>query len=151
MTNGFVTLSTSGVDLSDLPSLDQFQVFGRTTAGTGDAHNISFSSVVTDGGGIVDGDFGSEVAEAATPGEALIKTGAGAYAYTNVTKSRQANSIPKTDANGQIDLVSLALNGNKAFDVDSSKVRITTQGAVVAYEVIGCLLYTSDAADEGLV
>ena len=82
VTNGFVTLSTSGVDLSDLPSLDQFQVFGRTTAGTGDAHNISFSSVVTDGGGIVDGDFGSEVAEAATPGEALIKTGAGAYALS---------------------------------------------------------------------
>ena len=55
----------------------------------------------------------------------------------NVTKTREANSIVKTDANGQIDLVSLALNGNTAFDVDSSKVRLTTQGGVVAYEVIG--------------
>ena len=31
----------------------------------------------------------------------------------------------------------MALNGNTAFDVDSSKVRLTTQGGVVAYEVIG--------------
>ena len=137
VTNGWVTLSSTGIDYADLPNLDQFQVIGRTTAGTGDPTAVSFGSVVTDGGGIVDGDFGTEVASAATPGEALIKTGAGAYAFTNVTKSRQANSIVKTDASGQIDLVSLALNGNKAFDVDSSKVRITTQGAVVAYEVIG--------------
>ncbi len=137
VTNGFVTLSTSGVDLSDLPSLDQFQVFGRTTAGTGDAHNISFSSVVTDGGGIVDGDFGTELTVADDPGEALIRTGAGAYGYSNVTKSREANSLLKTDVNGQLDLTALGLNGNKAFDVDSSKVRLTTQGGVVAYEVIG--------------
>ena len=137
VTDGWVTLSATGVDYADLPDLDQFQVIGRTTAGTGDATAVSFSSVVTDGGGIVDGDFGVEVAQAADPGEALIKTGAGTYGFSNVTKSREANSIVKTDADGQIDLAKLALNGNTAFDVDSSKVRLTTQGGVVAYEVIG--------------
>ena len=137
VTDGWVTLSATGVDYSDLPDLDQFQVIGRTTAGTGDATAVSFSSVVTDGGGIVDGDFGVEVSTAADPGEALIKTGAGTYGFSNVTKSREANSIVKTDADGQIDLAKLALNGNTAFDVDSSKVRLTTQGGVVAYEVIG--------------
>ena len=40
---------------------------------------VSFKLVVTDGGGIVDGDFGVEVQQAADPGEALIKTGAGTY------------------------------------------------------------------------
>ena len=57
------------------------------------------------------------------PGEALIKTGAGTYG-SNVTKTREANSIVKTDAHGQIDLVLLALNGNTAFDVDPKQSKI---------------------------
>ena len=49
--------------------------------------------IVENGAAIVDGDFAGEVAAVSDPGEALIKTGVGTYAYSNVTNSREANSI----------------------------------------------------------
>ena len=137
VTDGWVTIKGGSIDLDDLPSLAQYQALARSSAGTGAPEAVSFSTVVENGGGIVDGDFAGEVAAVSDPGEALIRTGAGTYAYSNVTNSREANSILKTDANAQLDLTKLALEGNTAFDVDSSKVRLTTQGGVVAYEVIG--------------
>ena len=137
VTDGWVTIKGGSIDLDDLPSLAQYQALARSTAGTGAPEAVSFTTIVENGGGVVDGDFAGEVAAVSDPGEALIKTGAGTYAYSNVTNSREANSILKTDANSQLDLTKLALEGNTAFDVDSSKVRLTTQGGVVAYEVIG--------------
>ena len=137
VTDGWVTIKGGSIDLDDLPSLAQYQALARSTAGTGAPEAVSFTTIVENGGAIVDGDFAGEVAAVSDPGEALIKTGVGTYAYSNVTNSREANSILKTDANSQLDLTKLALEGNTAFDVDSSKVRLTTQGGVVAYEVIG--------------
>jgi len=137
VTDGWVTIKGGSIDLDDLPSLAQYQALARSSAGTGAPEAVSFSTVVENGGGIVDGDFAGEVAAVSDPGEALIRTGAGTYGYSNVTNSREANSILKTDANSQLDLTKLALEGNTAFDVDASKVRLTTQGGVVAYEVIG--------------
>ena len=137
VTNGWVTLKSASVDLDDLPDLANAFAFGRSTAGTGTPEAVSFSTIVGTGGGLEDGDFVAEVGQAADPGDALIKTGANTYAYSNVTNTGEANSITKTDAAGQLNLTALGLGSNKVFDVDSSKVRLTTQGGIVAYEVIG--------------
>ena len=137
VTNGWVTLKSASVDLDDLPDLANAFAFGRSTAGTGTPEAVSFSTIVGTGGGLEDGDFVAEISQAADPGDALIKTGANTYAYSNVTNSGEANSITKTDAAGQLDVTALGIGGNKVFDVDSSKVRLTTQGGIVAYDVIG--------------
>ena len=59
---------------------------------------------------------------------------------SNVTKTREANSIVKTDANGQIDLVQLALNGNTAFDVDpkQSKIDNTRRSCCIRSDRFNC-------------
>ena len=44
VTDGWVTLSATGVDYADLPDLDQFQLIGRTTAGTGDATAVGIKT-----------------------------------------------------------------------------------------------------------
>ena len=84
ITDGWVTIKGGSIDLDDLPSLAQYQALARSTAGTGAPEAVSFTTIVENGGAIVDGDFAGEVAAVSDPGEALIKTGVGTYAYSNV-------------------------------------------------------------------
>ena len=137
VTNGWVTLKSGSVDLADLPELDNFFSYGRNTAGTGAPEKVSYSSIVGNGGGLEDGDFVSEVGVAADPGSALIKTGATTYAYTNVSQTGEANSITKTDASGQLDVGSLAIDGTLIFDTSASTLQVTTPGGQIVYGVIG--------------
>ena len=137
VTNGWVTLKSASVDFADLPELDNAFAFGRSTAGTGAPEAVSFSTIVGTGGGLEDGDFVSEIGAAADPGNALIKTGVNTYAYTNVSSTGEANSITKTDAAGQLDVSSLAIDGNLVFDIDSSTLEVTTPGGVTVYTAIG--------------
>ena len=137
VTNGWVTLKSASVDLADLPELANSFAFGRSTAGTGAPEAVAFSTIVGVGGGLEDGDFVAEVGVAADPGEALIKTGASTYAYTNVSQTGEGNSIVKTDTNGQLDVSSLALDGTLVFDTSASTLQVSTPGGVLAYGVIG--------------
>ena len=137
VTNGWVTLKSASVDFADLPELANSFAFGRSTAGTGAPESVAFSTIVGVGGGLEDGDFVAEVGVAADPGNALIKTGATTYAYTNVSQTGEANSITKTDTNGQLDVSSLALDGTLVFDTSASTLQVTTPGGVLAYGVIG--------------
>ena len=93
-------IKSASVDLADLPELANSFAFGRSTAGTGVSEAVG-TTIVGTGGGLEDGDFVAEVGVAADPGNALIKTGATTYAYTNVSQTGEGNSIVKTDTNGQ--------------------------------------------------
>jgi len=137
VTNGWVTLKSASVDFADLPELDNAFAFGRSTAGTGAPEAVSFSTIVGTGGGLEDGDFVSEIGAAADPGNAMIKTGANTYAYTNVSNTGEANSIIKTDAAGQLDVSSLAIDGTLVFDTSSSTLQVTTPGGVTVYTAVG--------------
>lgn len=137
VTNGWVTLKSASVDLDDLPELANSFAFGRSTAGTGAPESVAFSTIVGIGGGLEDGDFVAEVGVAADPGNALIKTGANTYAYTNVSQTGEGNSIVKTNTNGQLDVSSLALDGTSVFDTSASTLQVSTPGGVLAYGVIG--------------
>ena len=50
VTNGWVTLKANGIDLADLPSLDQYQAIGRQTAATGNAEIVTYAQIVEAGG-----------------------------------------------------------------------------------------------------
>ena len=140
VTDGWVELSSSAVDFADLPSLDQYEVYGRTASGNGDASAVSFADVASQGGSIVDGDFTTELDAASDPGEALIKTGAGVYKVTNVSKTGEANSIVKTDTTGVTDLGGLKIDGNLTLDSGSSTLNITTPGGINFITGIGSTL-----------
>ena len=130
VTNGWVELSSSGIDFADLPQLDQYEAYGRNTAGTGDVTAITFSDIISQGGAVVDADFTTELDAASDPGEALIKASAGVYKVSNVTTSGEVNSIIKTDTNGITDLQGLKIDGALALDVAASTLNITTPGGI---------------------
>ena len=101
-----------------------------------DIDEIPFGTVVTEGGGLVDGDFTLTVGPAADPGEALIKTGVGTYGVSNVTNTGETNSILKTDTNGSIQVNSLILGGDPTYEIlslDTSTVIFKTpaQGEIL--------------------
>ena len=132
VTNGWVTLATAGVDLADLPNLNQFQTFGKNTAGSGAPTIVSYADVVSNGLGLEDGDFTSIIAAASDPGEALIKTGTGAYGITNVSTTGEVNSIVKSDATGIVDVAQLKVDGFKLIDSNTGTNTniFTTRGNV---------------------
>ena len=77
----------------------------------------------------------TEIVAGADAGEALIKTGAGAYGISNVTTTGEVNSIVKTDADGKIQANSLILGGDASYEVLSLdtltlQVKTPAQGTI---------------------
>jgi len=117
VTNGWVTVASGSIPVSDIESIATDTVLGRSAALTGAVSAIPFSTVVNEGLGLADGDFVALISSASDAGEALIKTGVGTYAITNVTKTGEVNSIVKTDVNGKIQANSLILGGDSSYEV----------------------------------
>jgi hypothetical protein len=139
-TNGFITLKNNGVSLSAIQNVSTKTVVGRSDTGTGAVSEISFSTIVNQGGGLEDGDFTSEIGVAVDPGQALIKTGSGVYALSNVTKTGESNSIVKTDANGSIQVNSLILGGDSSYEVlalDTTELVFKTPAQGVILRAVG--------------
>ena len=139
-TNGFIALKTNGVELSQIAVVNQNVVVGRSAAGLGGVSEISFSTVVNQGGGLEDGDFTTELGVAVDPGSVLIKTGTGVYATSNVTKTGETNSIVKTDLNGSIQVNSLILGGDPSYEVlslDTTTLTFKTPAQGVILTAVG--------------
>ena len=110
--NGWISIKAGSVPLVDLEDIATDSVLGRSIAGAGEVTGIPFATVVGEGGGLLDSDFAAIIIPASDSGEALIKTGAGTYGITNVTKTGEVNSIVKTDASGSIIVSSLILGAS---------------------------------------
>jgi len=138
VTNGWVTLAANGVDLADLPAVDQYQLFGRTTSGNGSPEIDTYANVIDKGAGLADGDFAAERAYWSNPptntipndpGLALIQygtAGAGDYAYTDIAYDNAGNSLVKRDITGAIHADSLIIGGDPSYTVLSEASAILT-------------------------
>ena len=117
--NGWTTIANGQLSLRKIQRINDGFVLGNYSGDSSDndIDQISFATVVSEGGGIGDADLVSTVAAGVDPGEAVIKTGQGAYAVSNVTISGEVNSILKTDANGSIQANSLILGGDSSYEV----------------------------------
>ena len=116
--NGWISIKPGSVPLADIENVATDTVLGRSIDGTGAISAVPFATVIDEGGGLLDSNFTSTILAASDSGEALIKTGAGAYGISNVTKTGEVNSIVKTDANGSIIVNSLIL-GASGYEVMS--------------------------------
>lgn len=116
---GFVSIEDGGLSLRKIERITDNTVLGNWSGDNqdGDIDAISFETVVDQGGGILDSDFTDTVLSTEDPGVALIRTGAGAYAISNVTNTGAVNSIVKTDADGSIQVNSLILGGDSSYEV----------------------------------
>ena len=117
--NGWTTIANGQLSLRKIQRINDGFVLGNYSGDSSDndIDQISFATVVSEGGGIGDADLVSTVAAGVDPGEAVIKTGQGSYAVSNVTISGEINSILKTDANGSIQANSLILGGDSSYEV----------------------------------
>ena len=154
ITDGWVTVKTGSANLADIESIATDTVLGRSADGTGAVTAISFATVVDEGLGLADGDFATEILEAADSGEALIKTGAGAYGITNVTKTGEVNSIVKTDATGKIQANSLILGGDASYEVlslDTLTLQVKTPAQGTIFTAAGGSAGTGAIGDAGYI
>jgi len=119
LTNGWVSIADGQLDLKKIKRVSDGTVLGNWSGDSSDndIDEIPFATVVSEGGGIGDADLASTVAAASDPGEAVIKTGAAAYAVSNVTKTGEVNSIVKTDTSGSIQVNSLILGGDPTYEI----------------------------------
>ena len=108
-TNGWITINDGQLDLKKIKRVSDGTVLGNWSGDSSDndIDEIPFATVVSQGGGIGDADLNTTIGAAADPGEAVIKTGTGTYAVSNVTKTGEVNSIVKTDSSGSIQINSL--------------------------------------------
>jgi hypothetical protein len=139
-TNGFISLKSTGVTLASIQNIATKTVVGRSDTGTGAVSEISFSTIVNQGGGLEDNDFTSELAAGVDAGLALIKTSAGVYGISNVTKTGEINSIVKTNFNGSIQVNSLILGGDSSYEVlalDTTQLVFKTPAQGVILTAVG--------------
>jgi hypothetical protein len=118
-TNGWTTISDGQLDLKKIKRVSDGTVLGNWSGDSSDndIDEISFATVVSEGGGIGDADLTTTIAVGSDPGEAVIKTGTGTYAVSNVTKTGEVNSIIKSDLNGSIQVNSLILGGDSSYEI----------------------------------
>ena len=138
LTNGWVQIADGQLDLKKIKRVSDGTVLGNWSGDSSDndIDEVSFATVVSEGGGIGDADLNSIIAVGSDPGEAVIKTGAGAYAVSNVTKTGEVNSIVKTDADGSVQVNALILGGDPTYQIlslDSTTVIMKTpaQGEIL--------------------
>ena len=154
VTDGFVTIKTASASLSDIENIATDTVLGRSAAATGAVSAIPFSTVVDEGLGLADGDFATEILASADAGEALIKTGAGAYGISNVSTTGEVNSIVKTDASGKIQANSLILGGDASYEVlslDTLTLQVKTPAQGTIFTAVGGSAGVGVLGDAGYV
>ena len=154
ITDGWVTTATGSIVLSDIQDIATDTVLGRSADATGAVSAISFATVVDEGLGLADGDFATEILAAADAGEALIKTGAGAYGISNVSTTGEVNSIVKTDATGKIQANSLILGGDASYEVlslDTLTLQVKTPAQGTIFTAAGGTAGTGTLGDAGYV
>ena len=139
-TNGFISLKNNGVSLASIQNVSSKTVVGNSTGSTGAVSEISFSTIVNQGGGLEDGDFTTELGAGVDPGLALIKTSTGVYGVTNVTKTGETNSLVKTNSSGSIQVNSLILGGDSSYEVlalDTTELVFKTPAQGVILRAVG--------------
>ena len=117
-TNGWVTVSDNGLVLEKLEQIPNLTVLGNYNAGglTQDVSEVTFNTVVVEGGGLVDADFVTQIESVAIPGDALTKTGDGTYGITKVSTAGDFNSIVKTDSAGKLRVKGLKI-GEDSYEI----------------------------------
>ena len=140
VTNGWVTVKPGSISLTDIENIATDTVLGRSADNAGAVSAISFATVVSEGLGLVDGDFATEILAASDPGSVLVKTGAGAYGISNVSVTGEVNSIVKTDADGKIQANSLILGGDASYEVlslDTLTLQVKTPAQGLIFTAVG--------------
>ena len=152
VTDGWVTIKANEIDLADLPTLTQYQLFGRTTNSSGSPQIDTYANVVDKGLGLADGDFGSALAygnPVNDPGQALIKTGTGAYTVSEIAYDNEATSIAKRRNDGSLQATSFIVGGSATNVVLSESANTLTFSTPEGGTILTSIGSTKPATNTG--
>tara|TARA_B110000259_G_scaffold160771_1_gene184457 strand:- start:1072 stop:8925 length:7854 start_codon:yes stop_codon:yes gene_type:complete len=123
ITAGWVGIKDQGISYAELPEIPSASVIGRSAVDVGDPSAITFSTVVSEGGGLADADFATELTYFSVgttvrdPGEVLVKTGAGTYGISDIAYDNTNNSIAKRRNDGSLQASSLIIGGTNTYKI----------------------------------
>ena len=135
--SGYVSLKDRGIGYSKLPQMNTDTVIGRQQASTGRAESVTFAQVIDQGLGLADGDFSTALPYFSSgiivgdPGEVLVKTGAGAYAISDISYDNTNTSIAKRRNDGSLQATSLIIGGVSTYKV------LSESGATLTFATPG--------------
>jgi len=155
-TGGFISIANGQLPLQKIQRINDGTVLGNYAGDSSDndIDQIPFSTVISEGGGLGDDDFITELTAIDDPGEALIKTGEGTYGISNVSTSGEINSIVKTNADGSIQVNSLILGGDPSYEIlslDGTTVIVKTPSQGEIMRAAGGAPAVGAPADPGYV
>ena len=147
VTRGHVQLKDNGVTLSKIQKLAVDTVIGNSTGSIATPTEVTFNTVVDEGGGMLHTDLGftntdgvAAAYDSDAPGTnnteagVITRTGDEAYSVVPDTTTGTKNSYVKTDNTGRVTANTVAIGQNTDYDIlstfDTNGINITTpQGA----------------------
>ena len=149
-TNGWIELQTAtstsdGIDPVKLQHITTDTVLGRSAAGAGAVSAVAFSTIITEGGGLADGDFSTYNTTGGTI-DVLLRDGAGSYTNKKLSDSSGADTIAlrKTAstgvAAGALQAEAIILGGNDTYEVlslNGTTLQVKTPGQATVLEAAG--------------
>ena len=126
--NGWITIKTStdaltGVPLTKIQYIGANSILGNLSGSAAAPVELTPGNVVTAGDGVKNASF--------TSNGAMTRTGASTYSVTPITTNGANDSLVKTDANGNINVKQLQVDGYKVIDTTPANpsVEFYTPGA----------------------
>lgn len=127
-TGGFVEFKTStgvgdGVDPSKLKHIGTNTVLGRSASGDGAVSAIPFSTVLADGGAVIDNDF---PAYSGSLNQALVRTAQDTYTVTNISDEATGSTIVRRKSSGAVQANSYIIGGTDTNVILSESAGVLT-------------------------
>jgi len=126
VTRGWTSIADNGITLGKIQQVTTDTVIGRSATGTGNVSEVSFNTVVNEGGGILHSDIGT------SNNGAVVRTGTETYSIELITTTGGQDSLVKTQADGEITAKSLALGSNNDYVIlaldgtGGTRLKVTT-------------------------
>jgi hypothetical protein len=127
---GYVRIKEGGIVYTEIQDIPEQTVLGRSDSGTGNLTSVSFSTVISDGGGLADDDFTNTIdrEDENFPGDVLVKLDTGSYGVTPISEDVGSNTIARRRDNGFLDAQGYRIGGSDIATVSGSEFRLQTPG-----------------------
>ena len=150
-TDGWVDLKSStdsvtGVTLDKIQFIDSNSIVGNITGSSAAPVEIPASSVVAAGGGVSGANLTSDgLVTVDYDGSDFSNN---VYSVTAINTEAAFNTVPKSDANGFIDVFGIKLSNNDALTISGTTIQFKTPGGVTALQSAGDFLDPDNAVNE---
>jgi len=133
-TSGFVSIKNEGVALSNIQQIGNGSLLGNNTGISSVPVEVTFSTVVENGGGLYNSQF--------TSNGALVRTGVNVYGVVGYSTTATNNTLAQRDSSGGLtanitNVSQLNVVNNKALAVAGNNLEFYTPQGGIAWQITG--------------